>query len=477
LRGSGGGTPYYISPEQVLGEEVDGRSDLYSVGAVMYRALTGDYPFEATTPMAMFTKHLTEDPPSAAADKPDLDIPHVISEAARRCMAKDKADRFQNIEELRDLIVNVLEVGDMPKAERVWLGVDSDHGNRLTAADITSTEPFGQRIATREELENYERKLRRTRYGAYVMLLVLVVAVAMAALYGVRQTVKAFNGFEEEPNDSRAQPNALPLTREIRGRLGKRIDAKTGDRDFFRFVVPGDENDVQFIRFAVSALPNIAMCSFLFRAGYRDTVARFCVGRAGQDLVVPATRITGGEYYLALVQDMEARSGEAFVYENVSDNYRLRVETVTPVAGDEVEPNDREQMAQLVTPGVEMVGTLPWRGDEDVYCAPSKLAEKLRWTLSDEPRPAGTVIELTPLASGTPGPLMRVHGPKMKPFGRMRLPADVNAPYTSPPYPTDHGERCVRLRLTSDPWVRQDARFRLHPNGAKYRLKLSVEGP
>ena len=65
-RGSLVGTPFYMSPEQIRGEDLDARSDLYSLGAVMYRMLTGEHPFTGTTPVAVLTQHLTEelDPPS-----------------------------------------------------------------------------------------------------------------------------------------------------------------------------------------------------------------------------------------------------------------------------------------------------------------------------------------------------------------------------------------------------------------------------
>ncbi|MFP6686914.1 MAG: serine/threonine-protein kinase, partial [Polyangiaceae bacterium] len=478
LQGSVVGTPYYISPEQVLGEDVDGRSDLYSVGAVMFRSLTGKYPFEANSPIAMFTKHLTEAPPSAVDREPELGIPHAVSQAIAKCMAKDPAERFQNIEQLRDLIVSELDGAEMSKAERMWLGLDSGQERVQAVADVTRTGLYGHQVATREELESYERKLRRTRYGAYATFLVLLVAVVGGGvLYGLQRSAVAFTGFEKEPNNTRAQPNELPLARAIRGRLGKRLDPTTSDRDFYRFVVPGRPSDVSHIRLMASALPNIATCSLLFRAGYRDAVARYCVGRPAQELLVPATRLATGEYYLAVVQDMSSSGGKPLVHENVSDMYRVRVEQIEPGPSDEVEPNDGERMAQRVAGGAEVVGTLGWRGDEDTYCAPSRLDRPVRWSLSDAGRPPGTVIEMTPLASGVPGPVMRVHGAKSKPFGRMRLAADVNSPYVSPPYPVEHGERCVRLRLTNDPWVRGDAKFTLHPDGSRYRLKLLVAEP
>src|SRR5690606_24855646 len=54
------GTPYYMAPEHIRGQAVDRRSDIYALGAVLYKALTGHPPFRAPTPMGILTKHLTE---------------------------------------------------------------------------------------------------------------------------------------------------------------------------------------------------------------------------------------------------------------------------------------------------------------------------------------------------------------------------------------------------------------------------------
>ena len=73
-RGSLIGTPFYMSPEQIRGEELDARIDLYSLGALMYRMLTGAHPFTAPTPVAVLTQHLTEELMPPSQRKPELHI-------------------------------------------------------------------------------------------------------------------------------------------------------------------------------------------------------------------------------------------------------------------------------------------------------------------------------------------------------------------------------------------------------------------
>lgn len=87
------GTPRYISPEAVKGEKMDGRSDLYCLGAVAYWMLTGRPPFEATSSVELLIDHVKADPtpPSQACE---LEIPPELDEIVMTCLAKRPDDRF-----------------------------------------------------------------------------------------------------------------------------------------------------------------------------------------------------------------------------------------------------------------------------------------------------------------------------------------------------------------------------------------------
>ncbi|MFN2324860.1 MAG: serine/threonine-protein kinase [Gemmatimonadales bacterium] len=92
------GTPQFMSPEQAAGEELDGRSDLYSLGVVGFFALTGKLPFQAPTAQALLGMHLTQPPPSVTSVRPDL--PAALAAVIDRCLAKDPDDRFAGGEAL-----------------------------------------------------------------------------------------------------------------------------------------------------------------------------------------------------------------------------------------------------------------------------------------------------------------------------------------------------------------------------------------
>jgi eukaryotic-like serine/threonine-protein kinase len=87
------GTPAYMSPEQLMAERVDGRSDLYAAGVVMYECLTGEQPFQASSVMSLVAKLLTQEPRPPAALNPE--IPPALSALVLQLLAKRPEDRVQ----------------------------------------------------------------------------------------------------------------------------------------------------------------------------------------------------------------------------------------------------------------------------------------------------------------------------------------------------------------------------------------------
>src|SRR5438094_5738762 len=94
------GTPHYMSPEQAAGDrEIDGRSDIYSLGVVAYQMLTGELPFHAPTVPGILLKHITEQSPLVTDRRPDR--PEDLAACVMRCLAKDPEDRWPTADALR----------------------------------------------------------------------------------------------------------------------------------------------------------------------------------------------------------------------------------------------------------------------------------------------------------------------------------------------------------------------------------------
>jgi len=94
------GTPEYMSPEQAGGLDVDFRSDIYSLGVIMYEMLTGKLPFEGDNSVQIISRKITGNPESPGSLRPELDIPYDFEKLVMRCLDKNRDSRPRNVGEI-----------------------------------------------------------------------------------------------------------------------------------------------------------------------------------------------------------------------------------------------------------------------------------------------------------------------------------------------------------------------------------------
>jgi len=100
------GTPTHMSPEQAMGEEVDGRSDIYSLGVILFEMLSGKTPYEATTPLGMAFKHASDPVPHILKINPNL--PEGIEMVIEKVMAKNRDERYESGTEFANAFITTM---------------------------------------------------------------------------------------------------------------------------------------------------------------------------------------------------------------------------------------------------------------------------------------------------------------------------------------------------------------------------------
>ena len=157
------GTPEYMSVEQVEGKKVDQRSDIYSLGVILYEMVTGRVPFEGDTPLTIAVKHKSEAPPDPR--KINAQIPEDLSRVILRCMEKDRKDRYQSAEQLLAELSNI-EKG-IPTTERV----------------LPKTKP-----STSKEI-TVTFSLRKLLIPALIVVAIVAIAVTIMSLVGEKEVI------------------------------------------------------------------------------------------------------------------------------------------------------------------------------------------------------------------------------------------------------------------------------------------------
>jgi serine/threonine protein kinase len=147
------GSPVYMSPEQCLGQKLDERSDIYSLGIVMYEALTGKIPFEAPNAVQILLKQINDEPKPPSAVRPDFNFSPRLDRLLLKAMAKKPEDRWQSIDEVIAEL-HATAKGDAlppqtvsPPASAKMPSAASKPGNKVWRIVVASVLAFGAALA------------------------------------------------------------------------------------------------------------------------------------------------------------------------------------------------------------------------------------------------------------------------------------------------------------------------------------------
>jgi serine/threonine-protein kinase len=178
------GTAQYLSPEQARGEAVDGRSDVYASGCVLFELLTGEPPFTGDSPVAVAYQHVREDPKPPSSLNPK--VTPALDAIVLKAMAKGPANRYQSAAEMRADLVRVLS-GQRPSAPAVM--TPEDRTAVLNQSPRTEVVSGRHRPSSlREDPDDYdpladeEEERRAKRKKAIMITLVVLLCIAVLAL-------------------------------------------------------------------------------------------------------------------------------------------------------------------------------------------------------------------------------------------------------------------------------------------------------
>lgn len=155
------GTPEYMAPEQIQGQKVDGRTDIYALGIVLYEMLVGWSPFSSTTPVAALYKQVNEPPPPLR--QANINIPPWLEAVVNRALAKSPQERYQQASDFAE----ALRQRRMPERTPVPI-------RTATPTKVPRIEPEGKK----------PRKAVPVLIAAIVILILALVAVAVVLLSG-----------------------------------------------------------------------------------------------------------------------------------------------------------------------------------------------------------------------------------------------------------------------------------------------------
>jgi serine/threonine-protein kinase len=347
------GTPYYMSPEQVRSEGVDHRTDLYSLGATLYRVITGEFPFDGNSPMGIMSKHLTDDLVLPSERRPGLALPEEVDRVILRAMARDPGRRYASAAEMRQELEAL--VGLASGERRPTRG--------LSSADLPelSAEGSGLMQLEREDWDAFSRReRRRRRVAALVVVPTMAVGLVLAGWAVVRFMRPRPATAEKEPNDQAATATLLPRDKPVSGLVGE--PSATGEPDFDYYQIPAGK-ERRAVTAEITGVPEVDLVLELFDDKGK-LVSKVDQTRQGEGESLGPVAIGAGPAFVRARPVWAVGEAPAA---GSSTPYELTVDWGKPRPDWELEPNDAPEAANRIEKENAVSGYLASAEDQDWF--------------------------------------------------------------------------------------------------------------
>jgi serine/threonine-protein kinase len=403
------GTPYYMPPEQIRGDIVDHRVDLYAMGGLLHCLLTGHPPYRAPTALAVMAAHLTEPLPTLDDEELDAEVREAVLPVMHRCLAKKADERYASATDLKGDLLSIIErfytTGHTPVT-------GLPEGFSKAALDEAESTAIREPAKPKEEVERYARRLKIRRVFLWALPVLFVLALGTGAFVLLRGADRGPPPGDVEPNNKPSEASPIAPSVPVAGTIGKRISKSESDHDWYVFEIV----EHALVRVHLKRLPEVDLMLQIFREGSEKPYATSSSGGRGIDEALSGLSLDPGRYFILVRQDLSKRGRPVEV---ISDSYWLSLQILDPGLW-EIEPNDTVTDATKLEKGAARKGYVQQSGDRDFYCLdapgsevsatlepPGKIAMRLftvdlatgAWSPHDAKKKGGT-ITVEGLSSG-----------------------------------------------------------------------------